>query len=72
MNQSQEIHYGTGGTGVYFLNSSPPLNYVSKEVIPEISGHDSDKLTENDSSFWASLDSGVDEEIRCDDNSSAD
>lgn len=72
LNQSQAIPRGIDFIGVYFLKSGPPKNYAIEEIIPEISGHDSVIPTENDNSFWASLNSNVDEEIRCDEDSSSD
>lgn len=61
LNQSQGTPHGIRGTGVCLSNSSPPSNYVIKEIILEMSAHDSDKPSENDGSFWASLGSDVDE-----------
>ena len=66
LNQCSESIPVTWCTGVHFLSSTPPNNYVTEEIILETNGHDSDQSN----SFCACLDSDV--ELKSDDDISYD
>lgn len=72
LNHPSEIPHSIGGTRVSFPNYGPPNQCVIKEIIPETSRHDFDKPNDTATSFWASLDSVVDEEFNCDYECSSD
>ena len=72
LNHPSEIPHSIGGTRVSFPNYGPPNQCVIKEIIPETSRHDFDKPNDTATSFWASLDGGVDEIFLCDEDSSFD